>query len=132
MAETGAEVQAKPEIPDKLYFQIGEVSRLAGVGAHVLRFWEKEFPALAPRKAGGRRYYRRKDVELLLEIKHLLYERRFTIEGARLYLEAHSGRPRAARATAPAPNEQGKLFPAPPSGLDEIRRELAAILEILK
>lgn len=132
MAETGAEVQAKTEIPDKLYFQIGEVSRLAGVGAHVLRFWEKEFPTLAPRKSGGRRFYRRKDVELLLEIKHLLYERRFTIEGARLYLEANSGQSHTARPPAPARNEQGKLFPATPSGLAEIRRELVSILEILK
>src|ERR1700675_5015214 len=76
------------EIPDKLYFRIGEVARLAGIKPYVLRFWETEFPALGPKKSGtGHRLFRRKDVELVLEIKRLLYERRFTIEGARKHLE---------------------------------------------
>ncbi len=61
------------EIPDKLYFRIGEVSAMLGLEPHVLRFWEQEFGALAPKKSGtGQRLYRRKDVELLLKIKHLL------------------------------------------------------------
>src|SRR5712691_2545788 len=78
-----------PEIPDKLYFRIGEVSSLLGVETYVLRYWETEFPTLAPKKSGtGHRLYRRKDVELLLRIKHLLYEKRFTIEGARQSLHA--------------------------------------------
>lgn len=132
MAEAGANLRAATEIPNKLYFQIGEVSRLTGVSAHVLRFWEKEFPSLAPRKSAGRRLYRRKDVELLLEIKHLLYERRFTIEGARLYLEAKTEQGRRARAAAAAGAGQRSLFAAEPGGLAGIRRELAAILEILK
>ncbi|MGE5487068.1 MAG: MerR family transcriptional regulator [bacterium] len=132
MAEAGANLRAATEIPNKLYFQIGEVSRLTGVSAHVLRFWEKEFPSLAPRKSAGRRLYRRKDVELLLEIKHLLYERRFTIEGARLYLEAKAAQGRRARAAASAGAGQRSLFAAEPDGLAGIRRELAAILEILK
>src|SRR5271156_4031500 len=79
----------REEIPDKLYFRIGEVSRLAGIKPYVLRFWETEFPGLGPKKSGtGHRLYRRKDVELVLEIKRLLYEKRFTIEGARKFLEA--------------------------------------------
>src|SRR5579871_29218 len=73
-----------PEIPDKLYFRIGEVSRLLGVEPYVLRYWETEFPSLSPKKSDtGHRLYRRKDVEQLLEIKELLYAKRFTIEGAR-------------------------------------------------
>src|SRR5499427_6590736 len=80
-----------PEIPDKLYFRIGEVSALLGVEPYVLRYWESEFPTLAPKKSGtGHRLYRRKDVELLLRIKHLLYEKRFTIDGARQYLQAET------------------------------------------
>src|SRR5947208_15524445 len=76
------------EIPDKLYFRIGEVARLAGIKPYVLRFWETEFPSLGPRKSGtGHRLYRRKEVELVLEIKRLLYEKRFTIEGARKFMD---------------------------------------------
>ena len=81
------------EIPDKLYFRIGEVARLAAIKPYVLRFWETEFAGLGPKKSGtGHRLYRRKDVELVLEIKRLLYEQRFTIEGARKLLE---NRPKA-------------------------------------
>src|ERR1044071_9116800 len=89
-----------PEIPDKLYFKIGEVSELLGVEPYVLRYWETEFPVLAPKKSGtGHRLYRRKDVELLLRIKHLLREKRFTIEGARqsLHSEPKGAKPRAPR-----------------------------------
>src|SRR6476661_7073651 len=78
-----------PEIPNKLYFRIGEVAKLAAIKPYVLRFWESEFSGLGPKKSGtGHRLYRRKDVELVLEIKRLLYEKRFTIEGARKFLEA--------------------------------------------
>src|SRR5512141_3156699 len=94
-------VGAAPEIPDKLYFRIGDVSRLAGIKPYVLRFRESEFPTLMPKKSGtGHRLYRRKDVETVLEIKRLLYEKRFTIEGARKHLEAR-GKPEPA-AAAPA------------------------------
>ena len=82
--------EPRPEIPDKLYFRIGEVSRLAGVKPFVLRYWESEFPSLGPKKSGtGQRLYRRKEVELVLEIKRLLYDERFTIEGARNLARAH-------------------------------------------
>ncbi len=78
---------AKGRIPDKLYFRIGEASRLVGVPSSVLRYWETEFPRIRPKRtAKGQRLYRRSDLELLLEIKHLLYERKFTIKGARKYL----------------------------------------------
>jgi DNA-binding transcriptional MerR regulator len=80
-----------PEIPDKLYFRIGEVSRLAGIKPYVLRFWETEFPQLKPKVSGkGQRLYRRKDVELVLEIKRLLFEKRYTILGARTFLDSWS------------------------------------------
>src|ERR1022692_4323847 len=80
---------SQPDIPDKLFFRIGEVAQLVGVEAYVLRYWESEFPGLSPRKSSsGQRMFRRKDVELLLNIKHLLYDRKFTIEGARKALQA--------------------------------------------
>jgi DNA-binding transcriptional MerR regulator len=73
-----------PNIPDKLYFRIGEVSRLCEVPAYVLRFWESEFPQLKPHKGGtGQRLYRRRDVETALHIKSLLYDEGYTIPGAR-------------------------------------------------
>lgn len=69
---------------DKLYFKIGEVAAIVGVEAHVLRFWEREFQALRPSKSrSGQRVYRRRDVELLLKIRHLLYDEKLTIAGAR-------------------------------------------------
>jgi len=81
------------EVPDKLYFRIGEVSRIAELPASVLRFWETEFTVIKPRRApSGRRMYRRREVELILQIKHLLYERRYTIAGARRYLAGHGRR----------------------------------------
>ena len=116
-----------PEIPDKLYFKIGEVSELLGVEPYVLRYWESEFPVLSPKKSGtGHRLYRRKDVELLLRIKHLLYEKKFTIEGARLALHAEHRAPKP----KPAKRLQQELFTDDP--LPEIRRELAGILSLLK
>jgi DNA-binding transcriptional MerR regulator len=115
-----------PEIPDKLYFKIGEVSELLTVEPYVLRYWETEFPLLAPKKSGtGHRLYRRKDVELLLRIKHLLYDRRFTIEGARQALQTEARAPKARVKSA-----QQELFSSDP--LPEIRRELSDILQILK
>jgi DNA-binding transcriptional MerR regulator len=72
------------DIPDKLYFRIGEVSKLCEVPAYVLRFWESEFPQLKPHKGGtGQRLYRRRDVEMALRIKTLLYDEGYTIPGAR-------------------------------------------------
>ncbi len=116
-----------PEIPDKLYFKIGEVSELLSVEPYVLRYWETEFPLLSPKKSGaGHRLYRRKDVELLLRIKTLLYDKRFTIEGARQALQTEGRAPKPRRAKV----AQQELFTSDP--LPEIRRELADILELLK
>jgi len=79
------------EIPEKSFFKIGEVARLLRVPAHTLRYWETEFPMLRPQKSkSGQRTYSRNDVVLLAEIRHLLYSRRFTIEGARKRLRRPS------------------------------------------
>jgi DNA-binding transcriptional MerR regulator len=75
-------------LPDKIYFKIGEVSEILGVEPYVLRYWETEFEALKPSKAPSRhRLYKKRDVELLLDIKRLLYTEGFTIEGARKKLK---------------------------------------------
>ncbi|MGB6932424.1 MAG: MerR family transcriptional regulator [Acidobacteriaceae bacterium] len=77
-------VKAPVSIPDKLYFRIGDVATLCSLPAYVLRFWETEFPQLKPHKGGsGQRLYRKRDVEIVLEIKRLLYDEGFTIAGAR-------------------------------------------------
>jgi DNA-binding transcriptional MerR regulator len=77
-----------PSIPNKLYFKIGEVSTLTGVEPYVLRYWESEFKTIKPsRTQSKQRIYRRKDVELILEIKKMLYEEKFTIAGARKRLQ---------------------------------------------
>ena len=137
-AKTGALTQgqgkAPQEIPDKLYFRIGEVARLAGIKPYVLRFWETEFPTLGPKKTGtGHRLYRRKDVELVLEIKRLLYENRYTIEGARKSLETRGkAQPgRAAKPPKPA-KAQGDLFSGSSPLIETVRKELLAIAEMLK
>jgi len=134
MLEAAVETH-RPEIPDKLYFRIGEVSRLAGIKPYVLRFWETEFSTLGPKKSGkGHRLYRRKDVELVLEIKRLLYEKRYTIEGARKYLDS---RPREAHLKGSdgakrIGRSQGDLFNDPAAAFEEIRKELNGILELLR
>ena len=126
----------RPEIPDKLYFRIGEVSRLAGIKPYVLRFWETEFSSLGPKKSGkGHRLYRRKDVELVLEIKRLLYDKRYTIEGARKYLDTRTrdSAPRASEGVAKKTGRsQGDLFRDPNPLLQQIRKELTELLEILQ
>lgn len=104
-------------IPDKLYFRIGEVSAIAGVPTHVLRFWETEFPRIRPRRTGtGQRLYTRREVELILKIKSLLYERQFTIPGARKYLR-----------------ESDPEAEAPAAGaiLEAVRAELTALRALL-
>ncbi|MGS2716891.1 MerR family transcriptional regulator [Eionea flava] len=83
-----------PAIPGKRYFAIGEVSELCSVKPHVLRYWEQEFPQLAPvKRRGNRRYYQRQDVMMIREIRALLYDQGFTIGGARQKLEAASDEP---------------------------------------
>ncbi|HZT68954.1 MAG TPA: MerR family transcriptional regulator [Terriglobia bacterium] len=111
-------------IPDKLYFRIGEVSRLAQTKPYVLRYWETEFPTLKPVKSStGHRLYRKPDVEMVFEIKRLLYEEGFTIEGARKYLAGNSGE------TADTLSRgQSRLSTA---HVQAIKRELEGILTIV-
>jgi len=101
---------------DKLYFKIGEVAEIVDVAAHVLRYWESEFSIIKPQKSRSQqRVYRRKDVENLLRIKHLLYDRKFTIAGARQELR----------------KGVAKVEPAPVSGLYRARQSLARVREQL-
>jgi DNA-binding transcriptional MerR regulator len=125
-------IASAEEIPDKLFFRIGDVAKLAGIKPYVLRFWESEFPQLGPKKSGtGQRLYRRKDVQLVFEIKTLLYEKRFTIEGARKHLDAKAA-PLGKRTKAKkAPRAQTGLFDTPAPELDVVRKELRAILKML-
>ncbi len=104
-------------MPDKLYYRIGEVSRITGLQASVLRFWENEFPRISPQRTdAGQRLYRRKEVELILTIKHLLYDQKFTIKGARQYLNSKPG---------PAPGEDHKKWAR------QLRAELRRIRDLL-
>ena len=82
----GLKLSDLPPIPDKLYFTIGEVSKLCALKSYVLRYWEQEFLQLKPRRRGNRRYYQHKDVLMVRKIKDLLYNQGFTIEGARAQL----------------------------------------------
>ncbi|MGH9492837.1 MAG: MerR family transcriptional regulator [Terriglobales bacterium] len=124
-SRSSRQAPAEVVIPDKLYFRIGEVSRLSRLPAYVLRFWETEFPQLHPTKSStGQRMYRRRDVENVLAIKRLLYEEGFTIAGARQQLRAE--------------NKPGKEQPALPfsrkasqEGLLAVRQGLKEILGIL-
>ncbi len=114
---------APPHIPDKLYFRIGEVARLADVEPFVLRYWETEFPALKPGKSShGQRLYRRREVELALTIKSLLHEQGFTIAGARKQLQQQ----RKAR-------QPGLAFGGGPAAghLRTVRQELRELLALL-
>jgi DNA-binding transcriptional MerR regulator len=128
-------------VPDKLYYKIGEVCEILGVEAHVLRYWETEFSNLSPPKSkSGQRTYRPKDIELLLEIRCLLYEEGFTIAGARKRLGVRAGRPagqesvKAKPATARAPQQHPAPVPRRPKSrrLKEVREELENILTLLR
>src|SRR5689334_8340696 len=103
-------------IPEKLFFKIGEVCELAGVQAHVLRYWETEFPTLAPQKnRAGQRTYRRRDVEMALRIKELLYDEQYTIAGAKKKLanELRGGAVRETETAAAARPAMRSLKPPP-------------------
>jgi DNA-binding transcriptional MerR regulator len=92
--------EALARVPEKLFFRIGEVAELLDVKAYVLRFWETEFPTVSPQKSrSGQRVYRKKDVETLLLIKHLLYVERFSIEGARKRIRELKSKPAAPKAS---------------------------------
>jgi len=83
-----------PTIPDRLYFKIGDVARICGLETYVLRFWESQFPQLKPNKSGtGQRLYRRREVELVLDIKRLVHSEGYTLAGARQALDQNHRRP---------------------------------------
>lgn len=106
------------ELPDKLYFKVGEVSAIAKVPAYVLRFWESEFKKINPKRSpSGQRMYTKKDVELILHIKYLLYEKKFTIQGAKQFLKTKPAEKKATPSTIT---------------LDEIRLELESIRNIIR
>ena len=128
--------QAPVEIPDKLFFSIGEVRRLLKVEPYVLRFWESEFPRLKPGKGpNGRRMYRKRDIETVLAIKHLLYDKGFTIAGARKALAAgpsQSDREPLLRESGRAPSEVTATAAVGPSEkVRTLKSELRAILTIV-
>ena len=116
-----------PGIPDKLYFRIGEVARLCEVPAYVLRFWESEFPQLRPNKGGtGQRLFRRRDVEIALRIKGLLYNEGYTIPGARQLLrsEGKGREPQLSLVPESSPDPQAEQ-------LRSLRQELRALLAMV-
>lgn len=131
-----------PVIPDRLYFKIGDVARLCDVETYVLRFWETQFPQLKPNKSGtGQRLYRRREVELALEIKRLVHGEGYTIAGAKQALEGsrkpqpHAAAPRTQtpgkEASAPAPVETAKRSDAVVAAVGQIRAELREIVSLL-
>lgn len=125
-------------IPNKLFFKIGEVCEITDTQPYVLRYWESEFPALAPAKnSSGQRIYRRRDIETILRIKQLLYEEGFTIAGAKKRLEVEmAGRvdtplpPGAAPPDGdPVPVEES---PRGASAMREVREQLREILTLFE
>jgi len=93
-----------PVIPDRLYFKIGDVARICGIETYVLRFWETQFPQLKPNKSGtGQRLYRRRDVELAVEIDRLVHKEGYTLAGARQALEGGARRAPGAQVAEPKP-----------------------------
>lgn len=123
------------KIPNKLFFKIGEVCEITDTQPYVLRYWESEFPALAPAKnTSGQRIYRRRDIETVLRIKQLLYEEGFTIAGAKKRLEMEmAGRTPTPSSAPPGGNggDGGASSDATKKALHEIRDQLREILTLL-
>jgi DNA-binding transcriptional MerR regulator len=123
-----------PAIPDRLYFKIGDVARICGVETYVLRFWETQFPQLKPNKSGtGQRLYRKREVELVLEIKKLVHAEGYTIAGARQALD--TGHRRRSPEPAAAAAQTGSAEPASRDAVAAVigharaeLREIAAML----
>ncbi len=116
------------KVPNKLFFKIGEVCEITDTQPYVLRYWESEFPALAPAKnSSGQRIYRRRDIETVLRIKELLYQEGFTIAGAKKRLETEmAGRPETPQSQAAANLEGDPTKLA----LDQVRVQLKEILTL--
>jgi DNA-binding transcriptional MerR regulator len=118
-----------PELPDKLYFKIGEVAKIVGVKPYVLRYWETEFPTIRPGKTRSRhRLYRRRDVEALLEIKRLLHNERYTIEGAKRHLKGPAKATAEARPQMALPLGERTYRNA----LMRLRQDLQALYQLLR
>jgi DNA-binding transcriptional MerR regulator len=123
------------QIPNKLFFKIGEVCEITDTQPYVLRYWESEFPALAPAKnSSGQRIYRRKDIETVLRIKQLLYEEGFTIAGAKKRLEAEmGGRGTTPSAMASLPETVVRNVEVTPEpGADDMRAVLLEVRDHLR
>ena len=113
-------VSVHPEIPDKIYFRIGEVAELLEVETYVLRYWESEFTLIKPvRTASNQRLYRQQDLKKFIEIKHLLYDEKFTIAGAQKKISSRS------KSSKPATQEE------PEALLDFIKNSLTDIKHLL-
>ena len=124
-------------IPKRLYYRIGDVCRIIGVEPHVLRYWETEFPSLAPPKnKAGQRTYRPKDIEQLLAIRKLLYQEGFTIAGARRQLARGAHAEEAGKESPSAESRIQKKSPSAPAApaqrLNQVREELENILTLLE
>jgi DNA-binding transcriptional MerR regulator len=123
------------KIPNKLFFKIGEVCEITDTQPYVLRYWESEFPALAPAKnTSGQRIYRRRDIETVLRIKQLLYEEGFTIAGAKKRLEMEmAGRTPTPSSAPPGGNggDGASGSDATKKALHEVRDQLREILTLL-
>jgi DNA-binding transcriptional MerR regulator len=110
--------------PEKRFYKIGEVSRLAGVESYVLRYWESEFPFLHPRKSkSGQRIYAKNDVDLILQIKYLLYEEKYTIDGVRRKLGSYTEE----RSPVICPTETGGANGANPEAAADIEKILTMV-----
>jgi len=137
--QPGATPKAASRIPDgKLYYRIGEVAKITGMKAHVLRYWETEFRWMSPPKSRSKqRLYRRRDIEMILVIKRLLYEERYTIAGARQQLrelglaKALEARPDAGEVADGAEAEGADPVVELRAGYRQIRAELESIRELL-
>lgn len=111
--------------PDKLFYRIGDVSEITGIKPHILRYWEAEFSVLHPRKNdAGQRLYERRDVELVIEIKKLLYEQRYTISGAKKFLARQHKQAPKKPVPAKAPGDMS-------AALKKCRQELRGLLALL-
>ena len=121
-----------PSIPNRLYFKIGDVGRICEVETYVLRFWETQFPQLKPNKSGtGQRLYRRRDVEMALEIKRLVHGEGYTIAGARQILEQGHRRP-TLQARLPLPENESTEHPeSVAAAIGHARAELREIANLL-
>lgn len=119
-----------PQIPDKEYFTIGEVSQITQVPKYTLRYWESEFKLLRPiRKSSGRRLYQKEDIELIFNIKDLLYNKRYTIEGVKKYFTA--GKRRKLTDLQTKMNLDIEHLPDS-KVLREIKEELKQVMKLLK